>query len=68
MPAQSPQDDGKPWILELPKQPAPPPPPPRVGLPPVNPCAKCGKMVGAYETVDSATGAGFCSILCYSKR
>jgi endogenous inhibitor of DNA gyrase (YacG/DUF329 family) len=31
-------------------------------------CAKCGKLVVAYETVDSATGKGFCSLLCYSKR
>lgn len=61
----TPQDTGKPWVLEVAK---PLPPPPRTEPEAVNACAKCGKKVGAYETVDSATGKGFCSLLCYSKR
>jgi hypothetical protein len=49
-------------------KPAPPPLPSRVEVVATHSCAKCGKLVVAYETVDSATGKGFCSLLCYSKR
>lgn len=45
-----------------------PPPLPRIEVVPTNACSKCGKLVNAYETIDSATGKGFCSLLCYSKR
>lgn len=48
--------------------PAPPPAPPRVEPVATHACAKCGKMVAAYGTVDSNTGKGYCSILCYSKK
>jgi hypothetical protein len=31
-------------------------------------CAKCGKKVHFYESVDSSTGKGYCSIECLKTR
>lgn len=64
VPVQPPKVEVKPAPLPLP----PPPSPSRVEVAATHSCAKCGKLVVAYETVDSATGKGFCSLLCYSKR